>query len=145
LAWFPPAPATGPQSRPPTRPPPPRQRPHHETELTSALGERVRSARRALRVERARHQSLTLHSPQAVGEQLRRDADELGPEGLKSRGAPQQVPNDEQRPALANQIERLRNGAVLTVPLRHADEYSRPITTARVSSKSDLDSASHPL
>ena len=116
-----------PGTRPRTNelPAPYRQCTDHETEPTPAVGERVGSARRALRVERARHQSLALHSPQAVGKQLRRDAGQLGTEVLKSRGAPQQIADDKERPALANQIKRLRNGAVLTVPLRHASKYSR--------------------
>src|SRR5262245_34198093 len=112
------------RSRTHERPAPHRQRAYHETEPTPAVGERVRGARRALRVELARHQSLTLHSPQAVGEQLRRYAGQLVTQILESRGAPQQVADDEERPALANQIERLRDWAVLTVPLRHAPKYS---------------------
>lgn len=113
------------RSRTHERPAPHRQRAHHETEPTPAVGERVRGARRVLRVERARHKSLTLHSPQAVGKQLRRDAGQLGTELLEPRGSAQQVAYDKQRPALANQIERLRDWAVLAVTLRHAHKYSR--------------------
>jgi len=57
------------------------------------------------RVELARHQPLPLHSPQAIGEELRWDTGQLGPEILKLRGASQQVPDDQERPALADQIE----------------------------------------
>ena len=113
------------RSRTHERPAPDRQRTHHETEPTSAVGERVRGARRPLRVQLARHQPLTFHSPQAVGEQLRRDAGQLGAEVLESRGSPEQVACDEERPALADQIERFRDRAVLTVPLGHTRKYSR--------------------
>src|SRR5262245_38030350 len=112
------------RSRTHERPAPHRQRAHHETEPPPAVGERVRGARRPLRVELARHQSLTLHSPQAVGKQLRRYAGQLDTQILESRGAPQQVAYDEERPALANQIERLGDWAMLTVPLGHAPKYS---------------------
>jgi hypothetical protein len=113
------------RSRTHERPAPHRQRAHHETKPTPAVGERVRSAWRALRVERACQQSLTLHPPQAVGKELRRDPGQLGTEILESRGAPQQVAHDEERPALANHIERFRNGAMLPVSFRHAHKYSR--------------------
>ena len=113
------------RSRPHELPAPDAQRPHHETKRTPAVGERVRRARRALRVERARQQSLTLHSSQAVGKQLRRDAEQLGAEVLKSRRTPKQVAHDEECPALAHQVERFRDGAVLAVSLRHESEYSR--------------------
>jgi hypothetical protein len=93
---------------------------HHETKPTPAVGEGVGSTRRTLGVKSARHQSLTLHSPQTVGQQLRRDAGQLVTEVLKSRRAAKEVADDEERPALANEIKRLRNGTVLTVTLGHA-------------------------
>ena len=131
-----------PRTRPRTNelPAPHRQRSDDETEPAPAVSQRVGSARRALRVERARHQSLALHSAQAVGKQLRRDAGQLGTEVLKSRGAPQQIADDKERPALANQIERLRHGAVLTIPFRHAFKYSRTDRERLSVQKSNLDS-----
>src|SRR5262245_11752885 len=93
------------RSRTHERPAPDGERTHHETEPTPAVGEPVRGARRPLRVELARHQPLTFHSPQAVGQQLRRDAGQLGAEVLEPRGSPEQVAYDEERPALADQIE----------------------------------------
>jgi hypothetical protein len=68
---------------------------------------------------------LTLHSLQAIRKQLRRDAGQLDTEILESRGSPQQVADDEERPALAYHVERLRHWAVLTISLRHASKYSR--------------------
>jgi len=107
------------------RPAPDRQRAYDETETPPAAGEGIGGSRRALRVGLACHQPLAFHSLEAVGKQLWRDAGQLGTEVLKSCGAPQEVPNDQECPALADQIERLRNRAVLTIPLRHVPNYSR--------------------
>ena len=114
------------------RPAPHRQRAHHEAEPPPALGERVRGARRPLGVEGTPHQSLALHPPQPIGQQLRWNARQLDTKVLKSRGPPQQIAHNEERPALADQVERLRDWAMLAVPLRHAPEYSRaaPSTAA---------------
>jgi hypothetical protein len=78
---------------------------HHETKATPAVGEGVGSTRRTLGVKSARHQPLALHSPQTVGKQLRRDAGQLVAEVLKSRRAAKEVADDEERPALAYEIE----------------------------------------
>ena len=123
------------RSRVDERPAPDRQRTHHETEPTPAIGERVRGARWSLRVELARHEALTFHSLQAVGEKPRRDAGQLGAKLLEPCRPPQQIAHDQQRPALANEIERLRDWAVLTVALRHTHKYSRTGLDSLVSSK----------
>jgi hypothetical protein len=123
------------RSRTHERPAPDRQRTHHETEPMPAVGEPIRGARRPFRVELARHQPLTFHSPQAVRKQLRRNTGQLGAEILESRGPPEQVAHDEEGPALADQIERFRDRAVLTVPLRHTRKYSHTGADTFVSSK----------
>jgi len=56
------------------RPSPYRQRSHDEPEPAPAFGERVLGARRTLGIELAGDESLALHSPEAIGKQLRRDA-----------------------------------------------------------------------
>jgi hypothetical protein len=117
------------------RPAPDRQRAHHETEPTPAGGEPVRGAWRTLRVEFARDQALALHPPQAIRKKLWRDSGQLSAEILESRRSSQQVAHDQERPALADQIERLRDRAVLTVPLRHATSITARIATPFVSSQ----------
>jgi hypothetical protein len=123
------------RSRAHERPAPDRQRAHHETEPTPAVGEPVRGARRTLRVEFACDQALAFHPPQAIRKQLWRDSGQLSAEILESRRSSQQVAHDQERPALANQIERLRDWAVLTVPLRHATSIAARIATLFVSSQ----------
>jgi len=73
-----------------------------------------------LGVEPARHQRVLFHQLEAAREDVGRDPGEALLEILKPPGAPQEIPDEQQGPAVADHLERLRHRAGLTISLGHA-------------------------
>src|SRR5262249_6367054 len=101
-------------------------------ELLPGLGERV--ARALLVVRLARDDAGVDELAEARGEHGARDARDATAHVSESRAPGQQLPHDEERPALAEEIERTRDRAELAVAL-HAPsvaELGRPRRTESV-------------
>src|SRR5262245_50122298 len=100
--------------------PPGRQRRDDHAELLALGGELVLRARRVLRALAPAHEPVRLHEPQPVGQDVGRDALERAQQVLEPPRPGQQVANHEQGPAVADQLERLRDRAGLVIALGHA-------------------------
>ena len=89
----------------------------HRLELAPALGQLVdpRAGRRAS-VRRA-HQPGALQLAQALGEHVGADLRQPGAQVGEALGAEQQLAHDQQRPALADEVERARDAAAVSVVL----------------------------
>src|SRR5437870_2417394 len=99
---------------------PRRQRADHEAELAPLVGEDVLRARRMLGVEAPRAEPVLFHQLESLRQERGRDAGQGGVEVLEPPWPVEQVANDEERPPLAHELERLRDRAGLTVMFRHA-------------------------
>ena len=91
------------------------ERDDHGRERAAALGQLVARAQRALAVALARDEAEILEPAQAAGEQVGRDRVERAREVAVARDAAQQVANDQQRPAIADGVERRGDRAVVGV------------------------------
>jgi death-on-curing protein len=61
------------------------------------------------------HEAVLLQTLEPRGEQIRRDAGELGPEVGEAERSQEEVAYDEERPAIADHVERLRDPTDLSV------------------------------
>ena len=81
--------------------------------------------RRGRRVERAlAHQARGLQLPQALGEHVGADLREPGAQVGEALGPEQQLAHDQQRPALAHEVERPRHAAAISVGPGHTDSLA---------------------
>ena len=103
------------------------ERDDHRRERAAALGQRVARAQRALAVALARDEPEILEPAQPAGEQVGRDRLQRAREVAVARDAAQQVAHDQQRPAIADGIERRRDRAVVGVG-GHGDTLHRIVT-----------------
>ena len=76
-------------------------------------------------VEAALDESVLLHELQPVREQVGRDPRERELEIAEPPGAPEQVTHEQERPPVADELERLRHRARLSVALGHAPRIAR--------------------
>ena len=88
------------------------------------IGERVLGARRMFGVEPPRHDAVLLEHLQPVREHRGRDPAQRGAEVLELARPHQQVAHDQQRPALAEKLQRAGHRAGLPVLLRHGRQYT---------------------
>jgi hypothetical protein len=72
-----------------------------------------------LGVEAARHQRVLLYELQAIGEDVGRNTGQALLEVLEPAWAPKEIADQEKGPAIAHQLERLRDRARLTIALGH--------------------------
>ena len=86
-------------------------------EVSPTRCQRVRRPGRVLRVELARDDGVRLEHLQSFGEHVGRDALERREQILKPARTGQQIADDEQRPALPEDLERLGDRTRLTVAL----------------------------
>jgi hypothetical protein len=77
-----------------------------------------------LGVEPSRHQRVLFHQLETAREDVGRDPGEALLEILKPSGTRQEIPDEQQGPAVADHLERLRHRASLTVSLGHASSLS---------------------
>ena len=91
---------------------PVRQRDHDRPEVDALLGQVVLEALRALLIEAALEDAVVDESLQAVGEHVAGDA-EIALEVLEAADAEERVAQQQDRPAVAEDLERAGDGAVL--------------------------------
>jgi ribosomal protein S7 len=72
-----------------------------------------------LGVEAPRHQRVLLHALEAVGEDVGRDAGQALQEILEPARPPEEIADQQEGPAVADHLERLRDRTRLTVALGH--------------------------
>ena len=101
-------------------PAPARQRADHDPQLAAALGQLVAGAGRVIGVEVARHQPVLLHQLEPVGQDVRRDAGLTAGEVLEPLRPVEQIAHEQERPAVADDLEGPGDRTGLTVPLGHA-------------------------
>ena len=97
----------------------------HHPEFASLVGQRVLRARRMVRVEPARRQRVLFHALEPIREDVGRDPREALLEILESPRSRQHVTHEQEGPAIADQLERLRDGTGLAVALGHASSLPR--------------------
>ena len=85
-----------------------------------ARRQRVRGAGRVLGVELAGDDAVRLEDLQPLGQHVGRDALERGQQILEASRPRQQIADDQERPPLAEELERLGHGTRLAVALGHA-------------------------
>ena len=105
---------------------PRREGAHDHPQLAPLVGQRVLGPRRMLGVEPSRHQRVLLHKLEAAREDVGRDPGEALLEILKPSGTRQGIPDEQQGPAIADYLERLRDRAGLTISPGHASSLSGP-------------------
>ena len=99
---------------------PRREGAHDHPQLAPLVGQGVLGPRRMLGVEPSRHQRVLFHQLEAAREDVGRDPGEALLEILKPSGTRQEIPDEQQGPAVADHLERLRHRAGLTISLGHA-------------------------
>ena len=103
------------------------ERHDHGRERAAALGQRVARAQRTLAVALARDEAEILEPAQPAGQQVRRDGLERAGQIAVARDAAQQVADDQQRPAVADGVERRGDRAVVGIG-GHEDTLHRIVT-----------------
>jgi hypothetical protein len=102
---------------------PVRQHVHHRAELQSVLRELVDVRRGRWGEAPARHDSVTLELFETRGEDVRAAANEAGVKiGVPKLPVLEKLPYDQERPALAYDVECVRDRAVLVVALHTAPD-----------------------
>jgi len=97
---------------------PPSESVHHRPELRASVGQMKQSRRNGRGRVLAPDEARLLHLPQALSQQVRRDAGQPVPKvGVAAGSLNQKLTNDQHRPALADHVQRLRYRAVLPVRL----------------------------
>jgi len=107
---------------------PRRERAHDDPQLAPLVGQGVLRAGRMVGVEPACDERVLLHKLEAVREDVGRDPREAPLEILKPSGPGQHVPDEQKGPAVADQLERLRDRTGLTVTLGHTPSLSHVLT-----------------
>ena len=99
--------------------PPSTEGPQDGLEAPALVGQLVDGPRRRRRQLAAGHEATVLHLAESRGQEVRGDAGEGPIEVGETGGAGQQLADDQQRPALADDVECLSHGAVLAVRAFH--------------------------
>src|SRR3954454_21947005 len=88
---------------------------HHRLALWSALGELVDPRSRGGRERAATHEARLLEIAQALGQDVGADVGQSGAQIGEALGAQQQLADDEEGPALADEVEGPRDPAAIAV------------------------------
>ena len=114
---------------------PRRQRPHYHPELLPLVGQDVLGPRRMVRVEPACHEPVLIHQLEPIREDVRWNSRQAPLEILEPPGAAQHVAYEQKRPAVADQVERLRDWTGLTIAFGHVLSVSQVLTEKLVAIK----------
>ena len=98
---------------------PPSQREQHRLELAAVRGELVHGRPRRWRQHAPLHDPALLELAQPGREDVRADAGQAGGQVGEPFRAEHELAHDEQRPALADEVERVRDSAELAVASHH--------------------------
>src|SRR3989449_3298147 len=98
---------------------PARERAHDDAELAPAVGQLVLGPGRVGRVEAPRDEPALLQELQPVRQDVRRDPREAPREVREAPRPREQVAHEQEGPAVADHLQRLRHRARLAVTLRH--------------------------